>query len=336
MVPSIPVRPQAAEAVACGRPRQSPAASSSAEHRRPVEGGRDRHGLPRGGTFQDAVHDLEHVKREPPRGAVRRAVKDGARQVGEAERPVVGAGGRFGGPVGRAPVRRAERQGVRVQRRASRRPLGDLHRRRRRSSDRARAASPRCRRARSPGCPCFHTSQLMQNVTWAPEANSSSAMHVGRRLDRDPVALARGFRRDDALREADARHGQHALHGPDQVDEGGEVVRRHVEDRAAARLEEELRIGMPVLHPVRHQERRSRQDPSDGAVVDELAGEAPARRRGRCPGRSRGAGRGPPPPATRARPSSKSTASGFSEKTCLPARERRAATRRNGRRGSSG
>jgi hypothetical protein len=101
-------------------------------------------------------------------------------------------------------------------------------------------------------------------------------LYVGGRLDRDPVALARGIRRDDPLREADARHGKDALHGPDQIDEGGKVVRPHVEDRAAARLEEELRVGMPVLHPVRHQERRSRQDPSDGAVIDELASQTPA------------------------------------------------------------
>ena len=123
---------------------------------------------------------------------------------------------------------------------------------------------------------CFHTSQLMQKVTCAPEANSSSAITwVG-----VSTGSGRPLRGDSAVT---MRSGKPMLDmaktrctGPIRLTRVLKIIGRHVEDRAAAGLEEEFRIGMPMLHAVRHQEGRSREDAADRAIIDELAGEASA------------------------------------------------------------
>ena len=113
------------------------------------------------------------------------------------------------------------------------------------------------------GWVCFHTSQLMQNVTCAPGGELQKRRHGGGRLDHDPVALGGESAVTTRSGNPDAGHRKNTLHGSDEIDESAQIVRRHVEDRPSARLEEEFRIRMPVLHAVRHQEGRSRQDASD-------------------------------------------------------------------------
>ena len=70
-------------------------------------------------------------------------------------------------------------------------------------------------------------------VTTAPETNSSVAGDMGRDLDRDHRALQRlaGDRPLGAGARGDAGDARDRA---EQVDEGGDVVGRHVEHRAAA------------------------------------------------------------------------------------------------------
>ncbi|MEJ0002812.1 MAG: hypothetical protein WDN30_03285 [Pararobbsia sp.] len=51
----------------------------------------------------------------------------------------------------------------------------------------------------------------------------------------------------------------------------GQVVGPEIEDRAAARLEEELGVRMPVLHAVREHGDRAADRPADAAAVDRAA-----------------------------------------------------------------
>jgi len=64
-----------------------------------------------------------------------------------------------------------------------------------------------------------------------------------------------------------------ALHRADEVDEIGDVVWPHVEDRAAAGQEEEVGIGMPHFHARPHDIAGAGGDAADAASVDVVAGK---------------------------------------------------------------
>ena len=99
---------------------------------------------------------------------------------------------------------------------------------------------------------------------------------AGRRLDRDAAALVRSFGGHHALAKSDRRLRLHVFDRAQQIAQGREIIRTHVEDRSAARLEEEARVRMPVLHAMRHQRTRAGQDGSDLAAIDQLAGQPAA------------------------------------------------------------
>ena len=128
---------------------------------------------------------------------------------------------------------------------------------------------------------------------------------VGRHLDRNDLAASRlaGDRR--ASLRGVRRHAGDPRHRPEQVDEVGDVVGRHVEHRPAARLVVEGRVRVPALVAGAHEEggagrpaRRSRPRRSAG-------GRSGARRRERCPARSRRGGPSSRAASTSRLPSSK-------------------------------
>src|SRR4029077_20062643 len=72
-----------------------------------------------------------------------------------------------------------------------------------------------------------------------------------------------------ARRIKDARHAGDAPDWAEQADERGDVVRPHIEERAAAGLVEEPRIWMPVLGAATEHESRSCQRFTEFALADE-------------------------------------------------------------------
>ncbi len=80
-----------------------------------------------------------------------------------------------------------------------------------------------------------------------------------------------GLAGDQPLGERHAGRAGDAADRADQVDQRRQVVRPHVEHRAAADVVIELRIGVPALVAVTRHERRGRDRFADHAVVNQLA-----------------------------------------------------------------
>src|SRR5918995_4014198 len=97
-----------------------------------------------------------------------------------------------------------------------------------------------------------------------------NAGDVGRGVHRDG-GPGQGFASDHSLRERDARRPGDPPHGPHQGGERGEVVGSHVEHRASAGLEVEVRVRMPVLWAVAEHERRYGDGLSYDPLVHDLA-----------------------------------------------------------------
>src|ERR671915_1402327 len=76
-----------------------------------------------------------------------------------------------------------------------------------------------------------------------------------------------GFAGDRTFGERDARRPGDPPHGPHKGRERGEVVGAHVEHRASAGLEVEVRVGVPVLRAVAEHERRYGNGLSDDTLV---------------------------------------------------------------------
>src|SRR5262249_34321775 len=76
---------------------------------------------------------------------------------------------------------------------------------------------------------------------------------------------------DRSLGERGTRGPGHAADGPEERDERGQVVRSHVEERAAARLVVEGRVRVPVFVAVAEHGGRRGDRFADRAVVDQLA-----------------------------------------------------------------
>src|ERR671916_864210 len=96
------------------------------------------------------------------------------------------------------------------------------------------------------------------------------AGYVGRSVHRDGCPRE-GFARNRTLGERDACRPGDPPHGPHQGRERGEVVGSHVEHRASARLEVEVRVRMPVLGAVAKHERRYGDGLSYDPLVHDLA-----------------------------------------------------------------
>src|SRR5215831_913710 len=107
------------------------------------------------------------------------------------------------------------------------------------------------------------------DVRSAREPNQSH--HRRRRLDLDRMAVAWPTGGNDSLGKGRRRARLHACDRSNEIDQGGEIIRRHVEDRSAARFEQKFRVWMPVLHPVRHQEACAGEYPADSSCVDKFA-----------------------------------------------------------------
>ncbi|MGF6633895.1 hypothetical protein OKW39_001046 [Paraburkholderia sp. MM6662-R1] len=80
-----------------------------------------------------------------------------------------------------------------------------------------------------------------------PTRKMQDTVDRGGHLDLDDLPPQR-LTGDDALGKTDGGASRHACHRPKQVDQLRHVIRAHVVNRAAARLEKKLRIGMPGLH----------------------------------------------------------------------------------------
>ena len=93
------------------------------------------------------------------------------------------------------------------------------------------------------------------------------AVDRGRHLDLDHLAAAR-FAGHGAGGACGRGLGADPGDRPEQVDQLGHVVRPDVVDRAAAPLEEELGIWVPVLHPVRQHGRGAGDRTADPAGID--------------------------------------------------------------------
>src|ERR687898_1657226 len=93
---------------------------------------------------------------------------------------------------------------------------------------------------------------------------------VGRGVHRDG-GPREGFAGDSTLRERDARRPGDPPHGPHQGRERGEIVGSHIEHRASAGLEVEVRVRMPVLGDVAEHERRYGDGLSYDTLIHDLA-----------------------------------------------------------------
>ena len=95
-------------------------------------------------------------------------------------------------------------------------------------------------------------------------------MDGGWRVDRDLFARA-WFGADGALLGRRRSESRDSADGPDQLDQVGDVVGPDIEHGAGAWLEEEIGIGVPVLHAVAHHVAGATGDPAELAAVDQLA-----------------------------------------------------------------
>src|SRR5215203_5130531 len=117
---------------------------------------------------------------------------------------------------------------------------------------------------------------LRPNVEGGDKGSNSAALEVhhagdvGRSVHRDGDPRE-GFAGDRTLWERDARRPGDPPHGPHQGRERGEVVGSHVEHRASAGLEVEVRVRMPVLGAVAEHERRYGDGLSYDPLVHDLA-----------------------------------------------------------------
>ena len=135
-------------------------------------------------------------------------------------------------PMPRDDVDVARRPGARDATRPRR--AGTAARRRRRCSDRAPRACPPVPCTSMGAAKVAVPSKLVVSVRQRSAAVREDAGHVGVDLDRDALARARpGL--DEPLLQRPDRRPHHRPHGPEQVDQRGEVVRPHVEERPAAR-----------------------------------------------------------------------------------------------------
>ena len=94
----------------------------------------------------------------------------------------------------------------------------------------------------------------------------------GMRIDLHVDRLAAPRTGADGSRGATAaRDGGYAPHRPERVNQGGQVVRPHVEERSTSGLVVECRVGMPGLMAQSHHECRGGNRCADGAGVDQTA-----------------------------------------------------------------
>src|ERR1700756_390843 len=93
---------------------------------------------------------------------------------------------------------------------------------------------------------------------------------MGWDFDREFFALLRAGSKYslDKTSPGDRRHPHYR---PEQVDQRGEVVGPHVEDRSATRLVVELRVRMPTFRAGSQHECRSAQGLADGPVINQFA-----------------------------------------------------------------
>ena len=82
---------------------------------------------------------------------------------------------------------------------------------------------------------------------------------------------------DEPLRERRPRHCGNRLHVAAEIDQRSQIVRTHVEHRAAAVLVVEFRIRMPCLVAVADHEARAAHDVTDHTVIDQFAAGLDAR-----------------------------------------------------------
>ena len=174
------------------------------------------------------------------------------------------------------------------------------------------------------------TSNEKMTVARAPDANATvpvTCVGVG---GHDPAAVAR-----HALGDERVALGADPRHRPEQGDERGQVVRAHVEHRAAARSEKERRVRMPALDRAGRERGEGGHRPADAAGLDRRARLLDRRRQEACPERSRRAVRGARPrrAAPRPRPGW-SPAASRSRRACRRAGSR--ARRRRARSAASG
>ena len=187
----------------------------------------------------ERVHDVQHVVGQLAARAVRPAGAQRVGHVGDADAAAV-----LGVAVASAAPRVHSLPPARLH----------LAPARRSRSGRARSASPRCRRSRcAAGC-AAQTSKLVMIVPTAPLAKSiTPATCVGT----STLIFVPYFGSLVIVRSGKviARRAGHALDRAQQGDQRGQVVRAHVEHRAAADLVVELGIRMPALVAVADHER---------------------------------------------------------------------------------
>ncbi len=104
-----------------------------------------------------------------------------------------------------------------------------------------------------------------------PRRELDGGRDVGRHLDVDQLAPLR-FRQDRALLPADPRGTGHTACRAEQLHEGREVVRAHVEERAGTVLVEEPRIRVPPLGAGLEHERVRGEGLPDVTSIDHRAG----------------------------------------------------------------
>ncbi len=97
-------------------------------------------------------------------------------------------------------------------------------------------------------------------------------MDGGGCLDRDLLALRGALSMTRCLRAMPERAATRFIR-TQEVHQVGDVVGAHVEHGTAARLEEEVRVGMPVFHAAAHDVGGAAGDLADEALVHRLAGE---------------------------------------------------------------
>src|SRR5690606_42000834 len=77
-------------------------------------------------------------------------------------------------------------------------------------------------------------------------------MDRGRGANLDDAALIGALGGDDALAARHVGESREALDRAEQMHAVGDVIGTEIEDRPAARLEEEIRVRMPMLHAAAH------------------------------------------------------------------------------------
>ena len=132
------------------------------------------------------------------------------------------------------------------------------------SSGPGQGSIPRCHRSRCGAVYECHTSNEVIKVPAHRFANSSvPATWVGVLTGMLCPSLA-------IVQETRPARGRHAFHRAEQIDERGQIIRSHVEQRTCAGLIKEIGIRMPSFRSVPHHKCRSRNGSTNRTVVQSI------------------------------------------------------------------